>query len=582
MSGFEIAGLVLGAFPLAILALEKHREVATRLGLFYKIKLEHKKCMDDLVYQQLYLKRHLRKLILPLKVNYDDAKINELLADPDGPGWKDATVSAMFEERLQDSYELYLSYIQSIKETMDRLNHELAADSDTIQDQVQPSAGKIRVRSQESRQFQRYRIKFSNGEAVRNRLFSELQEYNAKLEQLLESSDKDASLVRQTTGARTTVMDATLCTFWIQAAKVFRALVTAWTCQCRQQHCAKLQLQHRTTKKKPEFNILFETEGLEPLPWEKRRAKISEGADQVAAIFETRTAVVPQRSLPLRGPSPTRRTAPPPKSALKAQGPKKSNAVGFLVPPPPAITVTHVQAAAQLGRNTKITSLCSSLSQLEKDCCGYLSDDDCRYYVYSEVCESHGWQTHVTLEDILKGHTKPRPSRRQRYAISLIVASSFVQLLETPWLPDSLSKSDILFFQDDSREGFKLDQPHVTRRFVDRVLVSDGSQPTNLSRSLEELGILLLELCFGSALEDQPYRKAYREADGDERMRRGCNLLAARDWLADVEEEAGIGYSEAIAWCLKGNHSAQGTSGKGWREEMLRSVIQPLQSCTDF
>jgi hypothetical protein len=331
MSGFEIAGLVLGAFPLAILALEKHREVATRLGLFYKIKLEHKKCMDDLVYQQLYLKRHLRKLILPLKVNYDDAKINELLADPDGPGWKDATVSAMFEERLQDSYELYLSYIQSIKETMDRLNHELAADSDTIQDQVQPSASKTRVRSKESRQFQRYRIKFSNGEAVRNRLFSDLQEYNAKLEQLLESSDKDASLVRQTTGARTTVMDATLCTFWIQAAKVFRALVTAWTCQCRQQHCAKLQLQHRTTRKKPEFNILFETEGLEPLPWEKRRAKISEGADQVAAMFETRTAVVPQRSLPLRGPSPTPRTAPPPKSALKAQGPKKSSAVGFLV-----------------------------------------------------------------------------------------------------------------------------------------------------------------------------------------------------------------------------------------------------------
>jgi hypothetical protein len=244
--------------------------------------------------------------------------------------------------------------------------------------------------------------------------------------------------------------------------------------------------------------------------------------------------------------------------------------------------VTHIQAAVQLGRNTKITSLCSSLSQLEKDCCGYLSDDDCRYYVYSEVCESHGWQTHVTLEDILKGHTKPPPSRRQRYAISLIVASSFVQLLETPWLPDSLSKSDIIFFQDDSREGFKLDQPHVTRRFVDRVLVGDGPRPTNLSRSLEELGILLLELCFGSALEDQPYRKAYRQADGDERMRRGCNLLAARDWLADVEEEAGIGYSEAIAWCLKGNHSAQGTSGKGWREEMLRSVIQPLQSCRDF
>ncbi|KAH6694152.1 hypothetical protein F5X68DRAFT_273507, partial [Plectosphaerella plurivora] len=570
MSGFEIAGLVLGAFPLVILALEKHREVATRLGLFRKIRKEHLKCADDLDCQQLFLQRHLRQLIIPLKVNYDDAKINELLADPNGPGWKDPTVSAQFEERLQDSYKLYLSYIQGMEETMNKLNHELMLDTDTAWDQGS------RVHTQ------LYRLKFSNGATVRKTLFSKLTDYNSKLEKLLESSDKDIRLVQQMSRARANAMDVTICTFWIQAAKVFQALAEAWTCKCRQQHYAKLQLQHRTTKKNLEFNVLFETTGLEPpLPWEKRRARISEGTDEVDAMFETRTAVVPQLSLPLRGPSPASRTSKLPKSALKGQGSKKASAVGFLVPPPPAITVTQIQAAVQLGQNTKITSLCSSLSQLEKDCCGYLSDDDCRYYVYAEVCESHGWQTHVTLEAILKGLTKPSPTRRQRYAISLIITSSFVQLLDTQWLPQSLGKSDVVFFQD-GQGVFRLDQPHVTLGFVDAALVGDNKHPAtgSLSRSLEQLGILLLELCFGLALEDQPCRKVY-PADSDERMRRGCDILAARDWLADVEEEAGIEFSEAIAWCLKGNHSQRGTSGNGWREDMLRNVIQPLQSCRD-
>ena len=74
--------------------------------------------------------------------------------------------------------------------------------------------------------FQRYRLKFSNGASERQRLFGELHEYNDKLEKLLDSSDRDTKLVQTRAAAmRTAAIDASICRFWIQARKVWKALL---------------------------------------------------------------------------------------------------------------------------------------------------------------------------------------------------------------------------------------------------------------------------------------------------------------------------------------------------------------------
>lgn len=134
MSGFEVAGIVLAAFPLAISALNKYREVATRLGLFYKIQLEHKKWLDDLEFHQLLFSRHLRQLVLPLVV--DDDKIKELLSNPRGDGWRDRNIAAALASRLGDSYELYFKYVSGVKGVVDDINHELAVDQKPVQEKL--------------------------------------------------------------------------------------------------------------------------------------------------------------------------------------------------------------------------------------------------------------------------------------------------------------------------------------------------------------------------------------------------------------------------------------------------------------
>lgn len=127
-------------------------------------------------------------------------------------------------------------------------------------------------------EFQLYKVKFSNGEAKRKELLGQLQEYNDKLEKLLSTSDRDAQLKKQRTAVQyKTSIDATLCSFWKQASKLFHALASAWNCTCaKDQHLAKLLLQHRTTKK-AEFDIMFSSRGASG--WQIQHTRISEDDD---------------------------------------------------------------------------------------------------------------------------------------------------------------------------------------------------------------------------------------------------------------------------------------------------------------
>ncbi|EHK17605.1 uncharacterized protein TRIVIDRAFT_26079, partial [Trichoderma virens Gv29-8] len=261
MSGFQAIGIVLGVFPLTLAALKNHQEVATRLRLFSKMKLEYRKCSNELELQQLTFTRHLKQLLLPLIV--DDEKVQELIDKPAGEAWRDASMVELLEKRLGDSFELYQEYIEGMNHVMDKLYHELALDDEFVQSKIAEAAKRTatvsRIKSvlgRDDLSFQLFRVKFSNGEPVRTKLFAELQTYNDKLDKLLDSSDRLSALEHQRTSRdQAKAIDSAICSFWIQANKLFKALVAAWKCHCRE-HCARLLLQHRATKS-TELELLF-------------------------------------------------------------------------------------------------------------------------------------------------------------------------------------------------------------------------------------------------------------------------------------------------------------------------------------
>jgi hypothetical protein len=65
-----------------------------------------------------------------------------------------------------------------------------------------------------------------------------------------------------------------------------------------------------------------------------------------------------------------------------------------------------------------------------------------------------------------------------------------------------------------------------------------------MAESLDRLGIALLELRFGTVLEEQPHRKRWHEGKTDQE-KAVFDVMAARDWQCEVLREVGSAYSEA-------------------------------------
>ena len=105
--------------------------------------------------------------------------------------------------------------------------------------------------------------------------------------------------------------------------------------------------------------------------------------------------------------------------------------------------------------------------------------------------------------------------------------------------------------------------------------------PVPRDRSLLTLGILLIELCFGTALEDHELRRQFRSAGEQQAATPDStailDLAVAMEWSQSVCGEAGETYAEAVNWCLMGQVAS--ARGAKWREELFANVVRPLQSC---
>lgn len=134
MSGFEIAGVVLGAFPLVTTALEDYRAVARVVGLWWQIRQEYEKCAGEVRYHHLRYKRNLEQLLLPLVV--EDDTIRGLLAQPGADLWRDPGIAQQLEIRLQGSYELYLEIMQQMARIIENLDEELGVHKANLQEKL--------------------------------------------------------------------------------------------------------------------------------------------------------------------------------------------------------------------------------------------------------------------------------------------------------------------------------------------------------------------------------------------------------------------------------------------------------------
>ena len=134
MSGIEVAGLILGAFPLVISALKKHQEAAVVFGEWWEISRSYKECLRIVSVEQSMFDRNLKVLLAPIL--YDHSTLDELLADPFGVQWRSESLAASLEDLLPTSYGIYIGIIQDFHSLMVALGHELGLGKQYFQRRI--------------------------------------------------------------------------------------------------------------------------------------------------------------------------------------------------------------------------------------------------------------------------------------------------------------------------------------------------------------------------------------------------------------------------------------------------------------
>lgn len=267
---------------------------------------------------------------------------------------------------------------------------------------------------------------------------------------------------------------------------------------------------------------------------------------------------------------------------------------------PPQESGNHSNApglgAAGSTRPAKPTAAgasCTSLSRAQlsdmKTDCIFQSLLDNRYDKFTGYLPGHhvhSLKTHptghkprvviISLRDIISRDIQ-KFTRRDKVHLAVILASSILQLEQTPWLRDVWGKDDIMFTE--CPEG-----PHYNYPFVKGVAGTEtptrGEEEDSIQRGrdrvLSALGLLLIEVCLGQPLQN--LAPEY-ESSSDTIIGLGPNKGTILQLLQKVSEEGGDLYYRAVESCLYFDACTRGTGtvGDSFEANFYENVVKVLQ-----
>lgn len=118
MSGFEIAGIVLGAFPILYDAAKDLNARYRDLKSWWQFELQFENFVSAVDREFVAFTQNQEILLVPL--NLPDAELEVLLNDPDTLLWHEPRIQALLRKRLQSRY--YTWYMQQLKDINDAIS----------------------------------------------------------------------------------------------------------------------------------------------------------------------------------------------------------------------------------------------------------------------------------------------------------------------------------------------------------------------------------------------------------------------------------------------------------------------------
>ncbi|KAF2801194.1 hypothetical protein K505DRAFT_412465 [Melanomma pulvis-pyrius CBS 109.77] len=574
MSGLEIAGVILGSIPLLIVALEHYMEGVDTVRRYVKYKHELASLHRRLVVEQNMFINTCDLLLSGL------VPLNEVslyLQNPGGAAWKKPEVDASLKARLQRSYKSYFDTIQDLNDAVEEFKKRLKLDPDLGKVQ-NPDIG---VFEQEKR-----RLALSLRKSTYDGLLTRIEKDNFVLSRLLEQNlwleQKRVSLPN-----RKTLSD--LKAIQNYARSVYSIL--CWKCGCKDSHSANLRLEPRIEEEigKPEdeelrFRVVFSYgQGKPPShspPWSWEEADVS---------LEKELPTPPVKTL-----APKTRSKKKPRSLLRSvlglRKRTKEPKQGLQATIIPLVENSTPKITPELG---PIEDLCRAIVKIQQPqrnlCLGFLVDEltqrkHCIYPLQESSTDKASWSV-LSLNNILveRASFVSPFTRLDRLRLGVTLASSVLQLHETPWLRKDWGKQDILFIQQRPEPAYIYKHPFVSRVVQeDQMLTawgnneSEASSSTNTlravrNRTLFALGVLLIELYYGKALEElrEPTDTSGPVADWN-----------TADRLVDtLYSEAGFRYASAVRRCIRCDFDCRESdlSDDKFKEAVYTGVVMLLE-----
>lgn len=405
------------------------------------------------------------------------------------------------------------------------------------------------------------------------------------------------------------------------AKNLYSVISKGWTsCECGRSHQANLHLDprlpdedadlleasHVKLSQSSNFKVVFSIEGKSHSPsiswsWQETEIRfLNQKTEKISPAPVMQEMQNPPIVRNISGKGIEATTYSP---FSKTSKPKPKKGVRFVDPIPQEIVVDESTVSKEEVVDLRqIENLCLAMQQCmgniahSQGCLGYLNhDNQHRLGIYlPQIPRPPSSQQKVTSLANLLASTQLAQnrlliasgnqalSRGDRFGLALTVASSVLQLYNTPWLPERWDKNDILINASSSVNGIR-DQAFVSQSFpaITSRLPSEENTKQIISPirnvTLFALGIVLIELCLGQALESLRSVEDPLDAAGEVNVLTDCST--AHRMMEAVYSEGGTRYGDAVRRCLYCEFDQRNTSldNDAFRQAVYDGVVAPLE-----
>ncbi|KAI1735504.1 hypothetical protein F4680DRAFT_435475 [Xylaria scruposa] len=542
MSGFEVAGLVLGAVPLLISALEHYGDGLSTLKRWRRYEHELRSLVRNLDTERVKLQNVCEKLLVGI---VPESQIEAMIKDPLGNLWREEKTQKKIQSRLWEGYGLFEDTIADIKKGVDEMKER-------IENQSGKKASTLK------------RTMFTLSRNQYADLVLIIREGVANLENL---TDRNIELEP----ARKVRSQGKLFKVLRTVSKgLYHALKSSLDCPCSHDISLKLEKRSNTMPMDDSdavmSNLTFKlalsrrsagvTEGLEEKEWEDILVKPKLSPTDHKHLLET-------KGLPIQSKGKSRKSVRFASSSnISTTTMTRTQSVSQSVDIQTSIQTLSIGVASiGLYNLDAITNLCEKLKRAQKQArvstYGMIIDrspEGTRKFTLHPIPTSNTEDTRcrsvISLKQILeKKDTSIYLTYQDRIHLAVIISSSILQLHGSPWLSETISSQDIFFIQ--KKEFPFYDQPFVIKSLPTKsVAMQNVCQDAPFPRNpvLVALGVLLIELIEGKPINQ--LRTPQEESLAHTKLLQ--DYMTVKRLLQDVRMSSS-NYAAAVGRCVDGD-----------------------------